>query len=143
MTTVRQLLKEKGNKVLTISADDTVLDAIRKMAKENVGSLLVTGADGKLVGIVTERHYARNVILKGRASSETPVGNIMTKRVVCTTPNQTVEECMALMTDKTVRHLPVLDRKKLVGIVSIGDLVKSIISEQKFRIEQLEHYITH
>jgi CBS domain-containing protein len=143
MASVRQLLDEKGRGVLSIGADRTVLEAIGKMAEANVGALVVIDEDGKLAGIITERHYARNVILKGRTSPETPIRDVMETRVVCAWPEQTVEECMAVMTDKAVRHLPVLDKKELVGIVSIGDLVKSIIKDQKFTIEQLERYITH
>lgn len=141
MTLVNQLLTEKGYKVLTIAPDDTVLDAIKKMAANNVGSLVVL-EDGKLVGIVTERHYARNVFLKGRSSPKTKVGEIMSTLVVCAEPEQTVEECMAVMTNKAVRHLPVLKDNQVIGIISIGDLVKSIISDQKFVIEQLERYIS-
>ncbi|GAB4237217.1 MAG: CBS domain-containing protein [Methyloligellaceae bacterium] len=141
MTTLRQLLDQKGHEVLTIAPDATVLDAIRKMADENVGSLVVVEEE-KPVGIFTERHYARNVFLKGRSSPQTRVGEIMSTRVVCARPEQTVEEAMAIMTERAVRHLPVLEKKKLVGIVSIGDLVKSIISDQKFVIEQLEDYIS-
>lgn len=141
MATVKQLLDQKGHEVLSIGPDDTVLAAIQKMADHNVGSLAVL-EDEKLVGIITERHYARNVFLKGRSSPKTTVREIMSTRVVCARPEQSVEECMAVMTDKAVRHLPVLDNRQLVGIVSIGDLVKSIISDQKFVIEQLEHYIT-
>ena len=140
MKTIKRLLDEKGAEVSTIGPDASVFDAIRKMADENIGSLVVID-DGKIVGIVTERHYARNVILKGKSSPETPVSEIMSTRVVCARPDQTVEECMAVMTDKGVRHLPVLDHKQLVGMISIGDLVKSIISGQQFIIEQLEHYI--
>ena len=141
MATIAQLLKQKGGEVLTISPQDTVLDAIEKMATHNVGSLIVM--DGQmLVGLMTERHYAREVILKGRSSPTTYVGDIMSRRVVCAVPEQTVEECMAVMTDKAVRHLPVLQAKKIVGIISIGDLVKSIISDQKFVIDQLERYIS-
>ena len=141
MAIIKQLLDNKGHNVLTVEPADTVYDAIKMMAAKSVGSLVVL-EDGKLVGIITERHYARNVILKGRSSQETTVGEIMSSRVVCARPEQTVEECMAVMTDKAVRHLPVLENKELVGIVSIGDLVKSIISDQKFIIEQLEHYIS-
>ena len=141
MATVQQLLDQKGHEVLTIGPDHTVFDAIKLMADRNVGSLVVT-EDGKLVGLVTERHYARNVILRGRSSPETPVRDIMSTRCVCARPEQTVEESMAVMTDKAIRHLPVLDNNQLVGIISIGDLVKSVISDQKFTIEQLEHYIT-
>jgi CBS domain-containing protein len=140
MVTVKQLLDQKGHEVLSIGPDDSVFDAIKKMADNNVGSLVVTEGE-KLVGKITERHYARNVFLKGRSSPETTVREIMSTRVVCARPEQSVEECMAVMTDKAVRHLPVLDKKQLIGIISIGDLVKSIISDQKFVIEQLEHYI--
>jgi CBS domain-containing protein len=142
MATVQHLLNQKGFSVYSIHPDATVFDAIAKMAEHDIGSLLVMDRD-KLVGIFSERDYARNVILKGRSSPTTPVREIMEPRVVCVQPEQTVEECMALMTDKRVRHLPVLEGQKVTGIVSIGDLVKSIISDQKFIIEQLEHYIHH
>lgn len=141
MTTIQQLLDEKGREVLSIGPDETVLDAIKKMADNDVGSLVVLEGE-KLVGIVTERHYARNVYLKGRSSPKTTVKEIMSTRVVCAWPEQSVEECMAVMTDKAVRHLPVLEKKQLIGIISIGDLVKNIISGQKFIIEQLELYIS-
>jgi CBS domain-containing protein len=141
MATVKQLLDEKGHEVLSVGPDDSVFDAIKKMADNNVGSLVVL-ENGKLAGIITERHYARNVYLKGRSSPKTTVGEIMSTRCVCARPEQSVEECMAVMTDKAVRHLPVLEKKQLIGIISIGDLVKNIISDQKFIIEQLEHYIT-
>lgn len=140
MTTVRQLLDQKDRNVWSIHPDDTVFKAVATMAEQDVGSLLVMEGE-KLVGIITERHYARNVILKGKASPTTPVRDIMERRVICATPDQTVEQCMALMTNKRVRHLPVLHGKKVIGIISIGDLVKSIIGDQKFIIEQLEHYI--
>ncbi len=141
MATVRQILDAKGHDVATIGPDATVYNAIKKLADENIGSLVVMD-DGKIVGIVTERDYARNVILKGKASPTTLVKDIMSTRVVCVGPEQSVEECMAVMTDKAIRHLPVLESKRLVGMVSIGDLVKSIIGDQKFIIEQLEHYIS-
>ena len=141
MTTIQQLLGEKGDLVLSVSPDDTVFDATQKMADNDVGSLTVL-EDGRLVGIITERHYARNVILKGKSSPKTPVGEIMSAEVVVANPAQTVEECMAIMTDKAVRHLPVLDDGRLIGIISIGDLVKSKISDQKFVIDQLVHYIS-
>ncbi len=140
MTTVHQLLDDKGHGVWSVHPNDTVLDAIQKMANNNIGALVVIEAD-KPVGIFTERHYARNVFLKGKSSPKTPVREIMATHVVCVQPEQTVAECMAVMTDKRVRHLPVLDEGRLVGIVSIGDLVKSVIADQKFTIEQLEHYI--
>lgn len=141
MTTVAQLLDQKGREVLSVAPENTVYDAIRLMAEKNVGALVVLDG-GRLVGIFTERHYARNVFLMGRASPQTRVGDVMSTTVVCARPEQSVEESMAVMTEKAVRHLPVLDKKKVIGIVSIGDLVKHIISDQKFVIEQLEHYIT-
>ncbi|MEQ8354165.1 MAG: CBS domain-containing protein [Kiloniellaceae bacterium] len=140
MTKVHQLLGQKGRDVLSIHPDDSVLDAIQKMADENVGALLVI-EDGKLIGLLNERLYARNVILKGRSSSDTAVRDIMETNIVYAAPDETVEECMAVMTEKRVRHLPVLDGERLIGIVSIGDLVKSIIADQKFTIEQLQHYV--
>ena len=141
MATVRQILDAKGHDVATIGPDATVYNAIKKLADENIGSLVVMD-DEKIVGIVTERDYARNVILKGKASPTTLVRDIMSTRVVSVGLEQSVEECMAVMTDKAIRHLPVLESKRLVGMVSIGDLVKSIIGDQKFIIEQLEHYIS-
>ena len=140
MITIRQLLEQKGRDIVSIPPDATVFDAIAKMADNDVGSLVVIDAEG-LAGIITERHYARNVMLKGKTSPTTPVREIMEKKVITVRPEQFVEECMALMTEKRVRHLPVMDGGKLVGIISIGDLVKSIISDQRFVIDQLEHYI--
>jgi CBS domain-containing protein len=141
MATVRQLLNEKGHDVFTVGPGETVFDAIRKMAEKNVGSLVVCEGP-KPVGIITERHYARNVFLKGRASPSTLVREIMETQVLFARPDQTVDECMAVMSDKKVRHLPVIDQGKLIGIISIGDLVKNIISDQKFTIEQLTHFIS-
>ena len=141
MTTVQQLLKEKGRDVFTVGPGETVFDAIRKMAEQNVGSLVVCEGQ-KPVGIITERHYARNVFLKGRASPSTLVRDIMETQVLYATPDQTVDECMAVMSDKRVRHLPVIDQEKLIGTISIGDLVKNIIDDQKFTIEQLTHFIS-
>lgn len=140
MDTVLQLLNSKGNEVWTIHPDETVLDAIQKMAAKDVGSLIVI-EDGKPVGIFTERHYARKVFLKGRHSPTTAIREIISTHIVCVSPEQTIEECMAVMTDKRIRHLPVLDHGELVGIVSIGDLVKSRLADQEFIIEQLAHYI--
>jgi len=140
MATVRQVLDAKGHEVSTIRLDDTVFDAIKKMADENIGSLVVMDGE-EIAGIITERHYARNVVLKGKRSPNTLIKDIMSKRVIYAESDQSVEECMAVMTDKAVRHLPVLENKRLVGLVSIGDLVKSIIGNQKFTIEQLERYI--
>jgi CBS domain-containing protein len=140
MVTIRQLLDQKGGKICTIHPDATVFDAVAKMAENDIGSLIVIDTEA-LVGIITERHYARNVVLKGKTSPATPVREIMERHVITARPEQSVEECMALMTDKRVRHLPVIEGKKIIGIVSIGDLVKSIIGNQKFVIDQLEHYI--
>ena len=140
MTTARQVLDEKGRNVCSVGPDETVYDAIRKMAEENIGSLLVVEND-KPIGIFTERQYARNVVLKGRASPTTRIREVMETKLLYTRPDQSVEECMAVMTDKRIRHLPVIDQGKLIGIVSIGDLVKTIISNQKFLIDQLVHFI--
>ena len=140
MVAIWQLLNKKGGKVYSIHPDATVFDAVAKMADNDIGSLIVMDSEA-LVGIITERHYARNVILKGRTSPATLVREIMERQVITVRPEQTVEECMALMTDKRVRHLPVTEGGKITGIVSIGDLVKSIIDEQKFVIDQLNHYI--
>ncbi len=140
MLNAKQLIDCKGHQVFTVRPAQSVYEAISLMAEQNVGSLLVM-KESKLVGIITERHYARNVILKGKASPDTPVGEIMSRTVVCARPEQTVDECMDLMTRKRVRHLPVLEQGKVIGIVSIGDIVKAIIDDQSFVIEQLENYI--
>ena len=140
MITIRQLLDQKGGEICSIHPDATVFDAIRKMAENDIGSLIVTERE-TLVGIITERHYARKVVLKGRTSPVTPVRDIMDTDIITARPEQSIEECMALMTEKCVRHLPVVEGGRLIGIVSIGDLVKSIISDQRFVIEQLEYYI--
>lgn len=140
MKYVQDILNEKGHDVYRISPDHTVLDALRLMADQEIGALPVLDGD-RLVGLVSERDYARKVILMERSSRNTPVRDIMMTRVACVEPSRTVEECMALMTDKRVRHLPVLKDGQLVGMVSIGDLVKTIIDEQQFIISQLELYI--
>jgi CBS domain-containing protein len=140
MSTVKQLLDQKGHDVETIHPDDTVYNAIKRMAELNIGSLMVV-EDGKPVGIISERHYARNVYLKGKASPETHVRDIMEADFAYVRPNQTNQECMAIMTAKRTRHLPVLQDKDLIGMVSIGDLVKSIIAEQELTIVQLQEYI--
>ena len=139
-TSIRNILKQKGSTVHTVRPDSTVFDALKAMADANVGALLVMDGE-RLAGIVSERDSARKVILKGRSSLDTRVDDIMSTRVICARPEQSVEECMGLMTAKAVRHLPVLDHKEVVGIVSIGDLVKAIIGEQQLIIEQLENYI--
>jgi CBS domain-containing protein len=138
--TVKHLLEQKDRNVWTIDPDATVLDAVAKMAKKDVGSLVVMDGE-KLVGIVTERHYSRNVILKGKTSPTTLVRDIMERNVIHVRSEQSVELCMALMTEKRVRHLPVVEDTKLIGIISIGDLLKFIISKKEFDIGQLEHYI--
>jgi len=140
MTTIQQVLDSKGHDVLTVQPDDTVFHALELMASKNVGAVIVT-EKGAPIGIFTERDYARNVILKGRSSANTPVRDIMSADVIFVRPQQTVDECMAIMTKKRFRHMPVLDEVKLTGIVSIGDLVKTIIDQQKFTIEQLQGYI--
>jgi CBS domain-containing protein len=140
MKTLKQLLQAKSHGIFSIAPDARVIDALKLMAEKNVGALLVMDA-GRLIGIITERDYARKVILKGKSSLDTPVREIMTDAVLCVHPDQSVEECMALMTDKRVRHLPVMDGGNLIGVLSIGDLVKETISEQQFVIKQLESYI--
>lgn len=140
-TSIRSILNKKGPTVHSVSPDMSVFDALKVMSEANVGALIVM-QDGKLVGIVSERDYARKIVLMGRTSPDTPVSAIMSTKVLCATPDQTVGECMGVMTAKAIRHLPVLESKAVIGIVSIGDLVKVIIADQKFIIEQLEHYIT-
>lgn len=141
MTTVTQILKSKRNKtVYSIAPTASVLEAVRLMGEKNIGGLLVLEG-GNVVGVLTERDLARKAFLMAKAPQDTPVREIMTSPVMYVSPDQTSEECMALMTENRFRHLPVLDKGKLVGLVSIGDLVKDVISEQKFIIEQLEHYI--
>lgn len=138
--TVKHLLERKGRDVWAIDPDATVLDAVAKMAEKDIGSLVVMDGE-ELIGIITERHYARNIILKGKTSVTTRVRDIMEKNVIHVRPEQSVERCMALMTEKRVRHLPVLEGKKVIGIISIGDLLKAIISKQQYFIDELEHYI--
>ena len=140
MKNVGQMLEEKGHELLSISPDATVFEALQRMADANVGALVVLDGE-KLAGIFSERDYARKVILVGKSSKETGVREIMTDKVLCVSLERTVEQCMALMTAKRIRHLPVLDHKKVVGVISIGDVVKEMISEQQFIISQLESYI--
>jgi len=140
MATVRDMLKTKGSEVWSVAPDTTVYDALKLMAEKNIGAVLVMEAD-KVVGILSERDYARKIVLMGRASADTPAREIMTSRVMCVRPQETAEECMALMTEKKVRHLPVLEDDRLVGIISIGDVVKATIAQKEFIIGQLEEYI--
>ena len=142
MTTVADILKSKGEvAVHSIGPDDTVFEALQRMADKGIGALLVMEGD-RIVGIFTERDYARKIAIKGRTSDLTQMRDVMTTSVRFVEPAQTSEECMALMTDNRLRHLPVVKDDRLIGLISIGDLVKNIISEQKFVIEQLEHYIS-
>ena len=141
MKLVQHLLDSKGRDLISIATDATVLDAIKIMADKAVGSLLVMDGD-KLLGIVTERDYARKVIVKGRSSKTTAVGEIMTAEVLTTTMQETVNDCMTVMTERKIRHLPVVDDGMVIGMISIGDLVQAIISDQKEEIEHLEHYIS-
>lgn len=141
MISAKQLIESKGNDVWTVNPHQTVYEAISIMADRRIGALLVM--DGhKLVGIINERHYARNVVLKGKTSPDTLVGEIMDRRVVCARPEQNIHECMNLMTQRRVRYLPVLEKGKVIGVISIGDLVKSIIEEKSFIINELQNYIS-
>jgi CBS domain-containing protein len=141
MQTVRDILQVKGRATWSIGPKATVYDALQLMADKDVGALLVL-EDGRLAGIFSERDYARKIILKGKSSRETAVREIMTERVISVHPEQTLAECMALMTNHRVRHLPVLEAGEVSGVISIGDVVKAIMTEQEFTIEQLEKYIS-
>ena len=141
MKLIQHLLEAKGGELISIQPDASVLDAIKLMAEKGIGSLVVTESDS-LKGIVTERDYARKVIIKGRASDSTAISEIMTTDVVTASSDQTVQQCMAIMTKIKCRHLPVVDDGHLVGMISIGDLVQAIIADQQEEIEQLEHYIS-
>ena len=141
MKLVKHLLDRKGDEIVSIVAEASVLEAIKLMADRTVGSLLVMDGDN-LNGIVTERDYARKVIIKGRSSESTQVGEIMTSEVYTAKPDQTVNECMTVVTERRIRHLPVVEDGKVIGIISIGDLVEAIISDQREEIEQLEQYIS-
>jgi CBS domain-containing protein len=141
MSTVRNILQKKGNDVYSISPDKSVYDALEELEENNLGSLVVV-EKGKLIGVFTERDYARKVILKGRSSKETMVRDIMSSRPIFVNPDNTLEDCMRLMSDKFIRHLPVLEDDQLVGVISIGDVVRYTIDEKDFIIGNLEHYIT-
>ena len=141
MASVKQILQTKGHDIWSVGPEVSVYDAIAKMAQKEVGALVVLEGE-LLVGVVSERDYARKVVLQGRSSRDTKIKDIMTTRVAYARPDQSVEDCMAMMTEKRIRHLPVMEGDKLLGVLSIGDLVKSIIEEQKHVIEQLEQYIS-
>ncbi len=141
MITVRDILDRKGRDVYSVSPEDSVYTALEKMSERRIGALMVVERD-KLVGVVSERDYARKVVLAGKLSRETAVRDIMTSKVYYVAATHRIDECMALMTDKGIRHLPVMDGDRLDGVVSIGDVVKAVISHQEFIIEQLEHFIT-
>lgn len=140
MQTARDILRDKGDTIWSVSPTDTVLGALRVMAEHDVGAVLVLDVD-KLVGIFSERDYARKVVLAGRSSRDSRVTEVMTAQVVCVSPDRSINECMALMTNKRLRHLPVVDHKRVIGVVSIGDLVKATIADQQFTITQLQSYI--
>ena len=141
MDTVRDILQIKGNLVYTVSPESSVYEALETLENKNLGSLVVVEKDGRVDGIFTERDYARKIILKGRSSRETMVRDIMTDSPIFVTPDTKIEACMQLMTNKFIRHLPVLKNDELVGIISIGDIVKYIINQKDFIIEHLQHYI--
>jgi len=141
MRVVSDILRSKGHDVWAVRPDDTVFESLQLMAEKGVGALLVMDGD-TLVGIVTERDYARKVILEGKSSKSSSVAEVMTDQVLCVAPERTIEECMALMTDKRARHLPVVEGERVIGVLSIGDLVKAMISEQQMLIDQLQHYIS-
>lgn len=142
MGKVRNIIQTKGNAVFSITSGTTVYNALELMFEKSIGALLVVD-NGKFVGIFTERDYARKLILKGKSSKETLIREVMTERPVTVTPDTSIEDCMKIITDKKIRHLPVMENDMLVGLVSVGDVVKFIIEEQKFIIENLEQYITH
>jgi CBS domain-containing protein len=141
MQTVRQLLQDKGHKVWSIGPEESVYDAIKLMAEKGIGALIVV-EQTKPIGMLSERDYARKVILAGRSSKETKISEIMTTQIIFADPQQSVQECMTTMTEKRFRHLPVMENDQLIGMISIGDLVKAIIAEQQFVISQLEQYIS-
>jgi CBS domain-containing protein len=141
MKLVKHLLDSKGREIISIVEDASVLDAIKMMAERSIGSLLVMDG-GELKGIVTERDYARKVIVKGRSSKSTQVGEIMTAKVLTASTNQTVNECMTVMSERRIRHLPVVEDGEVLGLISIGDLVQAIIADQQEEIQQLEQYIS-
>ncbi len=141
MGKVRDILKTKGHAIFSVEPTIMVYQAVEQMCERNIGGLLIVEG-GKLVGIFTERDYARKLILKGKSSKDTPISELMTKNPFTVTPDNSIEDCMTVMTQKHIRHLPVVEGDKLTGIISIGDVVKQIMEDQKSIIEHLEHYIT-
>ena len=141
MNSVRQILQQKGGQIFTIQPAATVYQALELMANKNIGAVVVL-ENNRVVGIFSERDYARKVVLKGKASRTTTVGEVMTREVLYARPDDTIEDCMSLMTQKRHRHLPIMDGEKLIGLISIGDVVKAIISDREFTIRELERYIT-
>lgn len=141
MKTVQQLLETKGNLILSVTPDTMVYDALVIMANHHIGALVVLENDGHLAGIFSERDYARAVVLKGKSSKTTRVSEVMSTTVITVRPDQLVDECMELMSGKRIRHLPVIENDRVVGVLSIGDLVKETIAYQQFLIQQLESYI--
>ena len=140
MQNISHLLQDKGADVWAVSPESFIFDGLKLMAEKNIGALLVVDSN-ELVGIFSERDYARKVVLEGKSSRKMIIGEIMTEKVFCVRPDQSIQECMELMTEKHIRHLPVLENEELVGVISIGDVVKAVISEQEFVIAQLEGYI--
>jgi CBS domain-containing protein len=142
MGKVRNIIQTKGNAVFSIPSGTTVYNALELMFEKSIGALLVVD-NGKFVGIFTERDYARKLVLKGKSSKETMIREVMTERPITVTPDTSIEDCMKIITDRKIRHLPVMENDRLAGLISVGDVVKFIIEEQKFIIENLEQYITH
>lgn len=140
MTTVRQLLDYKGHEVIGLAPNDSVYDAIELMADRGVGALMIL-EHKKLVGVISERDYARKVILQGKSSKKTRIRDIMTTHLICVAPDNSVDDCMSLMTEKRMRHLPVIEDGEIIGVISIGDIVRVLLEEKEFTIQQLEHYI--
>ena len=141
MRNVSQILEQKGNRVVSVAEDEPVLEAVRLMAEHHIGALVVMRG-GEVVGIASERDYARKVVLQGRSSSDTAVATIMSSPVVCVGPSESVGDCMAIMTERHIRHLPVMEGGRVIGVVSIGDLVKEVIEDQKQEISYLQQYIS-
>jgi len=141
MTTVRNILQSKGPEIWSVEPKTPVMTALKLMDEKNIGALVVARA-GSVLGILSERDYARKLVLKGRSSSDATVQDLMTSSVITVTPEQSMDQCMDLMTSKRIRHLPVVENDKLIGLISIGDVVKAVISEKEFLIKQLENYIS-